>query len=68
MEGMSVQTLYVNVICNLIVFLYLMDNETSWMILISAGLGLIIEVWKLTRAVNVTVRLLEFSTTFGCLV
>jgi len=55
MEGMSVQTLYVNVICNFIVFLYLLDNETSWMVLFSVGMGLVIEVWKLSRAVNISV-------------
>jgi len=55
MEGMSVQTLYVNVICNLIIFLYLLDNETSWMVLFSVGAGLAIEIWKLTRAVHVTI-------------
>jgi len=36
-----------------IIFLYLMDNETSWMILISSGLGLVIEVWKIFKALNI---------------
>lgn len=30
--------------CQLIIFLYLVDNDTSWMVLMSAGMGLFIEV------------------------
>ena len=37
-----------------IVFLYLLDNETSWLILISSGVGLLIEFWKITKAADVT--------------
>jgi hypothetical protein len=42
----------------IIIFLYLLDNqeETSWMILISAGIGIGIEVWKVFRAMNVRVE------------
>jgi hypothetical protein len=39
-----------------VIVLYLFDNETSWMILISAAVGLLIEVWKLRKAVTFTVR------------
>jgi hypothetical protein len=36
-----------------IIFLYLMDNDTSWMILFSSAIGLGIEYWKLAKAFNV---------------
>jgi hypothetical protein len=29
---------------------YLMDNDTSWMVLFSSGSGLLIELWKMTKA------------------
>ena len=35
-----------------VIFLYLADNDTSWMILISSGVGLAIEVWKLKKAIK----------------
>lgn len=35
MEGISVRTLYTQTFCQIVIFLYLMDNETSWMILFS---------------------------------
>jgi hypothetical protein len=34
MEGLSVRTLYINIVMQFIIFLYLLDNETSWMILV----------------------------------
>jgi len=55
MEGLSIRSIYVSIICNLIVLLYLLDNDTNWVILISVFLALVIEVWKLNRAVNISV-------------
>eukprot|EP01128_Nolandella_sp_AFSM9_P007143 TRINITY_DN382_c0_g1_i1.p1 TRINITY_DN382_c0_g1~~TRINITY_DN382_c0_g1_i1.p1 ORF type:complete len:619 (+),score=175.55 TRINITY_DN382_c0_g1_i1:25-1857(+) len=54
MEGMSVRTIYVNIITNVIIFFYLVDNDTSWMIMFSIGVGVLIECWKITRAAKVT--------------
>lgn len=41
-----------------VIFLYLLDNNenTSWMILASQGMGIILEFWKITRVVNVRIR------------
>ncbi|KAJ3044508.1 hypothetical protein HDV00_001935 [Rhizophlyctis rosea] len=53
MEGLSFRTIVLNVFFQLVIFLYLMDNETSKMILVSNGIGLVIEVWKIQKAVIV---------------
>lgn len=37
-----------------VVFLYLLDNDTSFLILASSGVGLLIEFWKVTRAMDVS--------------
>ena len=37
----------------MVIFLYLLENETSSMILLSNGLGLCIEFWKVTKATKV---------------
>ncbi|KAI9245316.1 cleft lip and palate transmembrane protein 1-domain-containing protein [Sporodiniella umbellata] len=52
--GISVRTLLVNIFFQIVIFLYLMDNsqETSWMILISQGFGLLLEVWKVFKALQ----------------
>lgn len=56
MEGLSLKSMYINLASNAIIFLYLVDNDASWMVLISTALGTIIEAWKITKAVHVSVR------------
>ncbi|KAL3688246.1 hypothetical protein R1sor_014555 [Riccia sorocarpa] len=55
MEGLSARSVVINFFCQLIVFLYLLDNETSWMILLSAGVGVGIEFWKIGKAMIIEV-------------
>lgn len=52
--GVSVRSLITNIFFQIVIFLYLLDNnqETSWMILISQGIGLLIEVWKVFKALK----------------
>ncbi|KAI8994572.1 cleft lip and palate transmembrane protein 1-domain-containing protein [Pilobolus umbonatus] len=52
--GVSVRTLIVNIFFQIVIFLYLLDNnqETSWMVLISQGFGLLIEFWKVFKALK----------------
>ncbi|TEB30111.1 cleft lip and palate transmembrane 1 [Coprinellus micaceus] len=54
MVGVSIVT---NVVVQLIVLLYLIDNNenTSWMILAGSGMGVVIEAWKITKAVDISV-------------
>lgn len=55
---MSIRTILANIFFQLVIFLYLMDNNeaTSWMILIGQGISLAIEVWKIKKAVDVEVK------------
>lgn len=55
LEGLSVKSIMLNVVCQFIIFLYLLDNETSWLILMSVGMGLLIEIWKMQKAVKFSV-------------
>ncbi|KAL1748533.1 cleft lip and palate transmembrane protein 1-domain-containing protein [Schizophyllum fasciatum] len=57
MVGVSVRTIIVNVVTQIIILLYLIDNneETSWMILFTSGIGIVIEAWKITKAVDISV-------------
>ncbi|EME48257.1 hypothetical protein DOTSEDRAFT_70009 [Dothistroma septosporum NZE10] len=68
--GISVRTILSNVFMQLIIFLYLLDNNenTSWMILFGQGMGIAIEAWKITKAVNVRLRVPQpgtYSAKFG---
>jgi len=55
LEGLSIRSVLINSICQLVIFLYLLDNDTSWMILFSAGIGVIIEFWKVTKTLDIKV-------------
>ncbi|KAI0700790.1 cleft lip and palate transmembrane protein 1-domain-containing protein [Cytidiella melzeri] len=56
--GVSVRTIVTNVVVQLIILLYLMDNneQTSWMILMGSGIGVLIEAWKITKAVDIAIK------------
>jgi len=54
MEGLSVKSILINVVVQVVILLYLFDNNTSWMILLSNCVGTAIEVWKLRKAVAVS--------------
>ncbi|RKO92493.1 cleft lip and palate transmembrane protein 1-domain-containing protein [Blyttiomyces helicus] len=51
MEGLSFRTIILNVFFQAVILLYLLDNDTSWMILFSNGAGLLIEIWKIQKTV-----------------
>ncbi|TVT98231.1 hypothetical protein EJB05_56450 [Eragrostis curvula] len=55
MEGLSAKSVVLNFVCQLIVFLYLLDNDTSWMILASSGIGVCIEFWKIGKAMHIEI-------------
>ncbi|OTB07740.1 hypothetical protein M426DRAFT_228355 [Hypoxylon sp. CI-4A] len=56
--GISVRSILASVFMQAVIFLYLIDNSqnTSWMILGSQGIGILIEFWKVTTVVDVRVR------------
>jgi hypothetical protein len=55
-KGMSIRTLFYNAISQTIIFLYLLDNDTSYVILMSTGFNVLLEIWKITKARDVTVK------------
>jgi len=56
MEGLSLKSVLLNVFFQVVILLYLIDNDTSWMVILSTGMGLAIEVWKVRKALNVSVH------------
>merc|ERR1719290_516482 len=53
-EGLSVRTVFFNVFQNVIVVLYVFDNDTNTVIRISCFVGLAIEMWKVTKVQDVS--------------
>jgi len=56
MEGLSARTVVVNCFCQGVIALYLLDNETSFVVLASAFIGTFIEFWKLTKVFKIRIR------------
>ena len=50
MEGISVKALYMQIGMSVIVLMYLMDNETSIVIIVPQGISIVIDIWKLFNA------------------
>ncbi|CAG9113769.1 unnamed protein product [Plutella xylostella] len=53
LEGLSVRSVFFNVFQSTIVLLYVLDNETNVMVRISCGIGLLIEIWKINKVMDV---------------
>ena len=53
MEGMSLRSMLMNSFFSLVILLYLADNETSFMVLASNAVGLVIEFWKISKAITI---------------
>ncbi|XP_071483611.1 lipid scramblase CLPTM1L-like [Diadema antillarum] len=50
MVGLAISTVTWRCVSQLIIFLYLMEEDTSLLVLVPCGIGAIIEVWKVKKA------------------
>lgn len=55
MAGMSTRTVIWRCVSTTIIFFYLMDEKTSMLVLVPAGIGAIIEMWKVSKALKVKI-------------
>lgn len=55
LEGLSVRSVFFNLFQSVIVLLYVLDNDTNTMIRVSIGIGLLIELWKIPKVVNIKI-------------
>ncbi|KAG2469305.1 CLPT1 protein, partial [Polypterus senegalus] len=53
LEGLSVRSVFFGVFQSLVVLLYILDNETNFVVQISVFIGLLIDFWKITKVMDV---------------
>lgn len=53
LEGLSVRSVFFSVFQSLVVLLYVLDNDTNTLVRISCFIGLLIEVWKIYKVVDI---------------
>ncbi|KAK6470699.1 cleft lip and palate transmembrane protein 1-like protein [Huso huso] len=53
LEGLSVRSVFFGVFQSLIVLLYILDNETNFVVQVSIFIGLLIDFWKITKVMDV---------------
>jgi len=61
MAGLSGRTVMWRAFSQLVIFMYLMDEETSLLVLIPAGISTLIEMWKVQKVVPVDWRRLRLK-------
>ncbi|KAH7702136.1 cisplatin, partial [Aphelenchoides avenae] len=55
MVGVSTKTLLWRFFSEIVIFLYLVDQNSSLLIIVPAGIGVLVEFWKITKALKVHV-------------
>uniref|UniRef100_W5NCC2 CLPTM1 regulator of GABA type A receptor forward trafficking n=1 Tax=Lepisosteus oculatus TaxID=7918 RepID=W5NCC2_LEPOC len=53
LEGLSVRSVFFGVFQSLVVLLYILDNETNFVVQVSVFIGLLIDFWKITKVMDV---------------
>ena len=53
------RSVFFNVFQSLIVLLYIMDNETNFVVKVSIFIGLGIEIWKIHKVIDITVTFIS---------
>ena len=51
--GLSIRTLFTDFLSQIIIFLFLLDNQTSMLIIVPSFIAILIQIWKIHRATGI---------------
>ncbi|XP_063901681.1 lipid scramblase CLPTM1L-like [Zophobas morio] len=65
LRGISSRAVLLEAVTEVIVFLYLLDNDASKLVVIPVGIQSLINLWKLKKALRLTISIFPFSISLG---
>ena len=54
LEGLSIRSVLTSIIQSVIVFLYILDNEANFMVLMNVFVSMLIDFWKIGKVLKIT--------------
>ena len=57
LAGLSVRAVCTELVSQIIIFLYLLDSDTSMLVLVPAGVGIIIQLWKVWKTTGISLAI-----------
>jgi len=66
LKGLSTRSVIIQLISQIVIFLYLMDVDTSLLVTIPSFIGILIQSWKVKRATGITLRIIKGIPTVVC--
>ena len=55
-KGLSLQSLNYSLFMSIVIFLYLFDNDTNWMILVTSFIQIFIDFWKILKTNKIKIK------------
>lgn len=52
LTGLSVRSVFINILSQLVITIYLLEQRASWLVIVSAVAGVVIEAWKASKVVR----------------
>lgn len=59
LRGLSVRSVVMELVCQTVILLFLIETDTSLLVIVPSAFGILVQVWKVKRATGVTIQKTE---------